>query len=515
MLGRAAAVFAGGVRTWPDAPNRPGVLAAGARNYRLGASLARTDAGDRGLPGNAPRAAGIRWAIFLGRKGLSEQEPTGPQPWGGRPQRGQQHPWGNQQQPAPPPQWGEQPQWGNQQRPAPPPQWGVPPLPDQQPRWDQQPQWGQQTQWDPRIPGQPGHPQAPYGQPRYVAPPKPGIVPLRPLMLGEILDGSFQTVRRNPAAMLGAGVIAQALGSVVSALAQTGVVSGWSPSGWLEGITPSQAVALGLGIAGVGFVLMLLSVLISVIVQGAMAVPVARSLLNRRTGFRQMWSLSRSRMGALLGLAGLLILGVAAVVALSVLVTMALVAALGRSAPVALVLLFFGLVVVLVWLAVRFLVAPAAIVVEELGPFAGLRRSWQLTGGNWWRLLGISLVVGLLVGVLSQIVLLPVKLLGNALGFTVFSQGGDGADHTVGVAVALVSTVVTALVAAVGFAFQTSTMALVYLDLRMRKDGLDLSLMRQLETGSDPDGVPGRAPAAILGAPAVWQRPPYGPPPVR
>lgn len=421
---------------------------------------------------------------------MSEQEPTEPQQWGGRPQWGAQPPWGDPPQPTQPSPWGSPPAWGAS------PQRGAP-------------------QFAPRIPAPPLYPHAPFGQPRYVAPPKPGIVPLRPLVLGEILDGAFQTVRRNPAAMLGAGVIAQALGSVVSALAQTGAVAGWSPAPWLEGIRPSEAAALGLGIAGVGVLLMLVSVVMSVVVQGAMAVPVARSLLNRKTGFRQMWSLSRSRMGALLGLAGLLVLGTAAVVALSVLATVSLVAAMDRAAAGALVLLFVSLMVVLVWVAIRFLVAPAAIVVEEIGAFAGLRRSWQLTRGNWWRLLGISLVVSLLVGVLSQIVLLPVKLLGNAIGFTVFSQGGQGETQTVTIAVAVVSAVVSALIAAVGFAFQTSTVALVYLDLRMRKDGLDLSLMRQLETGSDPDGVPGRAPAAIHGDTSLWQRPPYGPPPVR
>ncbi len=340
-------------------------------------------------------------------------------------------------------------------------------------------------------------------------------MPLRPLMFGEILDGAFQTVRRNPAAMLGAGVIAQGLGSVISALAQTGAVAGWSPEPWLEGIGPSEAVALGLGVAGVGILLMLLTVLISVVMQGAMAVPVARSLLNRPTGFRRMWSLSRSRTGALLGLAGLMILGVAAVVAVSVVATMSLVGSMEGAAAGVLVLLFLGLMIVLVWLAVRFLVAPAAIVVEEIGAFAGLRRSWQLTRGNWWRLLGITLVVGLLVGVLTQIVLMPVNLLGTGIGSTVFAQGGEGETQTVQIAVTVVSAVVTALVAAVGYAFQTSTVALVYLDLRMRKDGLDLSLMRQLETGSDPDGVPGRAPAAIHGDTSAWQRPPYGPPPVR
>jgi hypothetical protein len=334
-------------------------------------------------------------------------------------------------------------------------------------------------------------------------------------MFGEILDGAFRTVRRNPAAMLGAGVIAQALTSVTSALAQTGALFGGSGAPWPGNLGSSQATAFAFGTAaGVGALLSLLTVLISVVMQGAMAVPVARALLNRRTGFRQMWTLARSRTGALLGLAGLLILGAAAVVVLAVVATMALVAAMERAAVLALVLLFIGLMIVLLWLGIRFLVAPAAIVVEEIGTFAGLRRSWQLTGRNWWRILGVTLVVGLLVGVITQIVLIPVSLLGNAVGFTVFSQGGEGGSQVVRILVAVVGTAVTALVAAVGYAFQTSTVALVYLDLRMRKDGLDLSLLRQLETGSDPEGVPGRT-AAIRGDTSTWQQPPYGPPPVR
>ncbi|MGO4120286.1 DUF7847 domain-containing protein [Arthrobacter sp. YAF16] len=429
---------------------------------------------------------------------MSEQEPSEPQQWGGQPQWGQQPP---AQQPAggTTPQWGQQPQ-------------------AQQPAWGTTPQWGQQPQWGAPQPGPrfsgPYVP-SPYGQPRYVAPPKPGIVPLRPLMFGEILDGAFRTVRRNPAAMLGAGVIAQALTSVTSALAQTGALFGGSGAPWPGNLGSSQATAFAFGTAaGVGALLSLLTVLISVVMQGAMAVPVARALLNRRTGFRQMWTLSRSRTGALLGLAGLLILGAAAVVVLAVVATMALVAAMERAAVLALVLLFIGLMIVLLWLGIRFLVAPAAIVVEEIGTFAGLRRSWQLTGRNWWRILGVTLVVGLLVGVITQIVLIPVSLLGNAVGFTVFSQGGEGGSQVVRILVAVVGTAVTALVAAVGYAFQTSTVALVYLDLRMRKDGLDLSLLRQLETGSDPEGVPGRT-AAIRGDTSTWQQPPYGPPPVR
>lgn len=441
---------------------------------------------------------------------MSEQEPGGPSQWTGPSQ------WGTNP-PAQQPAWGQQPQWGTNP-PAQQPIWGQQPQwgqqsPAQQPAWGQQPQWGAQHQ-DARFSG-PQSP-SPYGQPRYVAPPKPGIVPLRPLMFGEILDGAFRTVRRNPAAMLGAGVIAQALGSVTSALAQTGALFGGSAAPWLAELRTSQAAALAFGtVATVGALISLVAILISTVMQGAMAVPVARELLNRRTGFRRMWVLSRSRTGALLGLAGLLILGAAAVVAVAVLAAFALLATMGRSAVLVLVLLFFGLAIVLLWVGIRFMVAPAAIVVEEIGTFAGLRRSWQLTGRNWWRIFGVTLVVGVLVGVMTQILLIPVSLVGQALGATVFAQGGEGGSQAVRILVTVAGTVVIALVGAVGYAFQTSTVALLYLDLRMRKDGLDLTLLRQLETGSDPDGVPGRAPAALLGDTSAWQQPPYGPPPVR
>jgi hypothetical protein len=60
------------------------------------------------------------------------------------------------------------------------------------------------------------------------------------------------------------------------------------------------------------------------------------------------------------------------------------------------------------------------------------------------------------------------------------------------VAIAVVTAIVTALVGGVGYAFQTAVMALLYLDLRMRKDGLDIALLRLMELGADPDGVPGR-----------------------
>jgi hypothetical protein len=89
-----------------------------------------------------------------------------------------------------------------------------------------------------------------------------------------------------------------------------------------------------------------------------------------------------------------------------------------------------------------------------------------------------------------------VSLLTSLLTTFASPHGGSGQEAAVAVAVGVVTAVLGALIGALGYAFQTSVMALLYMDLRMRKDGLDITLLRLMESGADPDGVPGRGVAA-------------------
>src|SRR4051812_5807947 len=79
--------------------------------------------------------------------------------------------------------------------------WGVQEPAQQQPGWGAAPGWGQPG------PGQPGwgSPGWGGGQQQWTPPVQApaGIVPLRPLGVGEILDGAFQAVRSNPRSMIG------------------------------------------------------------------------------------------------------------------------------------------------------------------------------------------------------------------------------------------------------------------------------------------------------------------------
>jgi hypothetical protein len=210
----------------------------------------------------------------------------------------------------------------------------------------------------------------PYGQPRYVAPPKPGIVPLRPLLFGEILDGAFQTIRRNPAAMLGSSLLGQCLSLLLAAGVIAGSIGLMLRAEELDSrpvrddaeLSAMLGPALGL-IAG-GFAVYLLTAVLLSILGGVMAVPVSRSALNRKTRFKQMWVLVRHRLLPLTGLSLLMILVPVVPVALLVLLAVVILTATGPAGMLIVFPIGLGALAVIVWLSIRLIVAPAAVAIK-------------------------------------------------------------------------------------------------------------------------------------------------------
>ncbi|MFJ5954960.1 glycerophosphoryl diester phosphodiesterase membrane domain-containing protein [Paenarthrobacter sp. NPDC092416] len=321
------------------------------------------------------------------------------------------------------------------------------------------------------------------------------------MQFGEILDGSFQTIRRNAASMFGSALIVQVFSAVLLGIVTVAMLQMTESLQYVESDLDMEEflgpfLAWMAGLLGVTVLVGFLGA----VLQGVLVVPVSRSVLNRRTGFKQMWKLAGRRILPLLGVSALLTFGGmlawAAVAGIAVL----LVTAMG---PAALLLVFplgLGALVVFLWIGLKLMFAPAAIVVERTGVYDGLLRSWQLTKNSWWRIFGILLVVTIMVGVIAQIVQIPVTLASEAIG-TVVTPHPDAETASSAVVIStVVSMAVAALVGSVTFAFQTSVSALIYMDLRMRRDGLDMELMRLMETGADPEGIPG-GPAAPLTTP--------------
>jgi hypothetical protein len=117
-----------------------------------------------------------------------------------------------------------------------------------------------------------------------------------------------------------------------------------------------------------------------------------------------------------------------------------------------------ALLVPLLFVMPLFLVVAPAIVIERLGPWAGVRRSYQLTRVRYGAVLG----AGLLIAVVSTV--LTVALSGLSLAFSFFSFG-----WIIDVICRGASTLVTV-------PFVAAAATLVYLDLRIRAEGLDLEL---------------------------------------
>ena len=130
---------------------------------------------------------------------------------------------------------------------------------------------------------------------------------------------------------------------------------------------------------------------------------------------------------------------------------------------------------VVLWVLIRWAVAMPALFAEGVGPVKAIGRSWNLTRDNWWRTLGILLLVSIMVSLIQA-----------ALGalFTGIAAVIPGLSDDI--RAGLVTTVSTLISALVG-ALSPIAITLLYLDLRVRKEGLDLDqLARQALPGTAP-----------------------------
>lgn len=363
--------------------------------------------------------------------------------------------------------------------------WGAPPPsgPAVQPGWGTAPQWG-------GAPGQPvtGIPGPAWGggQQSWLHRPKPGIIPLRPITLGEILDGAFQAIRTNPRTMIGVSAVVVAIATLVSVAPSAFLLTGLADSPLLEPGGTEDPAVLGtylLNIVRASLPRFVVQFLTTAILGALLTVCVSNAVLGVRTGGGALWRRIRPRLGAVLGLAVLLGLLPLALVGLCVLPGVALILAGQTLGGVILVLLGMlpAIVIVLVLFARLGLAAPS-LLLEDRGPAAAITRSWQLTRGSFWRVLGVLLLASVIQGIGAAVITTPFAAIAGVL--TAFTSGGDlYAGFWSNVGQLLVSGVGEIIAGAVFYPFTAAVTTLLYLDLRMRREGLDVELVRQVEGG--------------------------------
>lgn len=312
---------------------------------------------------------------------------------------------------------------------------------------------------------------------------KPGVIPLRPLGVGEILDGAVTTIRRNPGPMLG-------LSAIVAVITQlVGLVGNWvvfrdvqdiaaSP----ESATAGEVLDAVTGIFATTLVILVVSWVATVILTGILTVVVGRAVLGQHLTTAQAWATARPRLLRLLLLTVVFALIVAAPFLLTTLFAVVVIAGGGGDAGAALVTLMLLLAVPLtIWLYVRYTLATPALMLESrpsggggsrpVGIGLALRRSGELVQRSWWRVFGVLLLIWLIALIVGQVVQVPFSI-----PYLFVDPFDPEAMTSLGILTlsALGGVVSTAIVAP----FLAAATALLYVDRRIRREGLDIDLAR-------------------------------------
>ncbi|MEU5316044.1 hypothetical protein AB0G67_04860 [Streptomyces sp. NPDC021056] len=424
--------------------------------------------------GQEPGASGP--AEPADRPGPSDQPGTDPQGPGSK--------WSKEQ---PPPA-----QWSAPTGPANPGQ--TPPPPPPGPGWGARP---------PAGPGGPGTGQGGYGGyggwgSGWGGPPpaaKPGVIPLRPLGVGEILDGAVSTMRTYWRTVLGISLTVAVVTQIVVILLE-GLVLNDASTAALD--DPSASVdeltrALGDAMLSTG-VVFLISLIGTIVATALLTTVTSRAVLGKSVTTGEAWRDARPQVAKLFGLIFLLILIAVAVVAVGALPgILAVVAGAGDAGAALIVLGSLATGVVALWLMVRFSLASPALMLEKQSILKSLSRSAKLVRGSWWRVFGIQLLATLIANIVASIVVLPFAFIASALdgeGFTGLVNSGSDLGWTY----LIVSGIGSVIGAMITFPITAGVTVLLYIDQRIRREALDLELSRAAGIQDSGSGTPGPTP---------------------
>ena len=315
---------------------------------------------------------------------------------------------------------------------------------------------------------------------------KPGIIPLRPLSIGDIYQGAFAAIKTNARTMFGFTAALLGVVLVISIATNYAIINLVLPN-YLSPSSPYAAVFTSLSGSFSQLGGSLLQVLATVLLSGLIVVAVSRSVLGRVASSKEVWERTKSKFLPLIGLniitsiiSGLMMI-IGIVVFFVLLASAASTAKTDREFLQDLGVSLVGLLILMVisalvssYLSIKFSVASPAMVLENLGVFAAIGRSWSLTRGNFWRLFGINILTAIITSMVAGIF----GGIAGALGAIFVVVGSSSPEdviaslNTTYILTMVMSTIAQLLI----LPFTSSVNALLYIDLRMRKEGLDVEL---------------------------------------
>ncbi|WP_405679861.1 hypothetical protein OG859_23475 [Streptomyces sp. NBC_00048] len=317
--------------------------------------------------------------------------------------------------------------------------------------------------------GQYGYPGGPgqWGKPPAA---KPGVIPLRPLDMGEILDGAVATMRAHWRSVLPITLVVATVVQVMSVLLQKYVMSDLAlaadPAADIEQTINTLGTA-----SAVSFGAVFIQALGGIVATAMLTMIFSRAVLGNTSTVSAAWREARPQLLRLFGLTLLMGFGFALLV-----VVLIVPGILARSVGLA-VLGGFAALPLAIWLWTKYSLASPALMLEKGTVFKSLGRSSKLVKGAWWRIFGITLLTSIITGIIAAIIVWPLTFLGVAL----FGGGMGGLQAGTASTAwgALILSGIGAIIAqTIVMPMQSGVTVLLYVDQRIRREGLDLELAR-------------------------------------
>lgn len=306
---------------------------------------------------------------------------------------------------------------------------------------------------------------------------------LKPMNAGDILDQAIRIYRHNFVSLVTIVAIIAVPVILVQVLFFASLIPftlDGSPSPEF-GTDPTAVLGLG----AVSYVVVLIGAILAIFQNAALAWFVSERFLGRPATVRQAYGNALRRWLSLLIAALLLSLAVGGLFLFlfaGAFVPFLALGAFGANdtaagaaaglAVLCLCVLIIPAFVVAIFLYTRWTFWNQAIVLEKYNSTGGLGRSWKLTKGSFWRVLGFNFILVIIIGAFSAG---PIYLLSFA---TIFLP-----SPFIG---AILQTLASSLITMIMTPLQFAVLTILFYDLKIRKEGFDLQFQMQDEPPTAP-----------------------------
>lgn len=278
---------------------------------------------------------------------------------------------------------------------------------------------------------------------------------LRPLRAGEVLDAAFKVYRRNATTLWKIITLVVVPVNLLGAIILLSVLPEdfYDPRFAVDPVTGAIDSSEVWALVAAGLVVGLISVVTILAATAACLKVVSDSYVGGKSDARSSLAFAGRRLHSLVWVGFLTIFYIFLIAVVAVLAA-----------------LFVGPLVILfavpaIWLWVSWSFAPTAFLVEGVKGRAALSRSFDLVKGRWWSVfwvLVLSFIISSIVSFGIGLILGPIS----------------GSSDSLSTAV-LVDAVMRSITAILTTPFSAAVIAILYFDLRVRKEGFDVQLLAQ------------------------------------